>query len=1354
VNSIVKTPSNRILQSDDPSLLHQFFDRAAEQWPERIAVDVPPGIGRPHRRLVTYRELQQQSDRLAALLSTLVTGECVVAILLARRSEHLYSSQLAVLKAGAAYTCIDPAFPDEQVRDILKDAEAVALLTNNAGLVRAESLGFSGQVYDVAELTIPVGDAVVEPPIPSWLAPSSLAYIIYTSGTTGRPKGVMIEHDSISNLVSADLREFDLSTEDRVGQNSSPAYDSSVEEIWLAFAAGATVVVMDDDTTRMGPDLVSWLRSERITVFCPPPTLLRTTGCDDPLSALPDLSFLYVGGEALPDDVADRWARGRRLVNGYGPTECSVTAVRARIREGQLITIGRPVRGLQAWVLNEMLEEVDDGQRGELCIGGIGLARGYRNRPELTAKRFPVHPRLGRIYRTGDLVHRDPDGSFFYHGRIDSQVKLRGYRVELEAIEAKLAECEGVREAACRVQQNGSLQMLIAFVVPEDGHKPKFDDLKKSLLKALPAYMVPSRFAILDDLPTTVGGKLNRHALPLLETQDPQRDKRKVSPRSLLEERVEAAFCEVLRLNSGVDIHDDFFNDLGGDSLSAAELISLLRDDPTTASITVRDLYEARSVAELAKRAQIDEGADEMFEDDPAQSTGHPFLATSVQIIWLLIGLVLGSLAAYLAAFHALPFLLRGVGLIPFLLLSPLLVFMSLVVYTPAALLNAVIMKRLLIGRYRPLRAPVWGSFYVRNWMVQQAVRIIPWRLFQGTVFQIAALRALGARIGSRVHIHGGVNLLQGGWDLLEIGDDVTLSQDAAVRLVDLDDGHVIVGSVSLGDGSTLDVRAGVSGDTILEPEAFLTALSNLPGGGVIPRGERWDGIPAMPAGQSPPRPALPAGERIVSPFRHGIALVAARLGFWLITGLALVLPAIALALFHEVDANDFLSWLSSPSRSLSVLAAAFMMVTLPVPLTVVIQALAMRAMGRIPPGVISRWGYGYVRVCLKTRIVQSAGEWLSGTLFWPLWLRLAGMKIGRGCEISTIIDVVPELIEIGNESFFADGIYLSGPRVHRDTVTLAETRLGENTFLGNHVVVPAGQRLPDNVLIGICTVADDTVIRRDTAWFGHAPFELPRREVIEFDRRLTHDPSLIRYIDRVFWELLRSALLVVPLLILPVWFHFLEAAKGKVSGQLFFVAVVPLVSLATVAFLCLLVLVLKWGLLGRVRPGIHAFWSCWCSRWDFLYVVWAFYAYGPLSFLEGTLLLSWYLRAMGARIGRRVILGGGFAQVVDPDMLQFEDGATVSCQFQAHTFEDRVLKIDRVMIRRRATLGSGTVLLYGADIGARTQVAPHSVVMKRESLLPGHSYSGCPTRPVKSRHDYEQAQHSSERQAEYSTLG
>ena len=586
-----------------------------------------PVSGRSERRAVTYRELEQQADALASFLSNLVAGECVVAILLPRSSEHLYSSQLAVLKAGAAYACIDTASPDDQLRDILRDSDAVALLTDIEGLARAARCGFAAElVFDVSQVMRQrkIGD----PPVPSWLSPKSLAYVIYTSGTTGRPKGVMIEHAGISNLVRADIEEFALTHEDRVAQSSSPAYDSSLEEIWLAFAAGGTVVVMDDDTVRSGPDLVPWLQRERVTVLCPPPTLLRTTGCDEPDAALPELSFLYVGGEALPSDVAERWARGRRLVNGYGPTECTVTALRGRIEEGEPITIGRPVPGLQAWVLDESLNEVSCGQQGELCIGGVGLARGYRNRPELNDEKFPVHPRLGRIYRTGDLAHRDPDGRFFYAGRMDSQVKLRGYRIELEAIEARLAECEGVREAACRLQQNGSQPMLVAFIVSDNGQDPRlFDNLKAYLLKSLPAYMVPSRFAFLPKLPTTVGGKLNRKQLPYLESQyrDPQ--KQTVAPRTLMEEKIVTAFREVLRLPA-VDIYEDFFYDLGGDSLNAAELISRLRDEPSTASITVRDLYEARCVVELALRAHAKEDFEVENDRDLSRPAVHPVLAS------------------------------------------------------------------------------------------------------------------------------------------------------------------------------------------------------------------------------------------------------------------------------------------------------------------------------------------------------------------------------------------------------------------------------------------------------------------------------------------------------------------------------------------------------------------------------------------------------------------------------------------------------------------------------------------------------------------------------------------------------
>ena len=304
----------------DPILLHDFFDHAARRWPDRIAIDAPPASGRSDRRVISYAELQRQCDALAGLLRDFVKEECVVAILLPRNSEHLYLAQLAVLKAGAAYTCIDPLFPDEQISAILSDSQAIAVLGDAAGLLRARHVAPEVECFlDVIDWA--PGEAPAEELEPaSWLTPHSLAYLIYTSGSTGRPKGVMIEHGSIANLVRGDLQTLGVTPHDRVGQSASSAYDSSVEETWFALAAGATLVVMDDETTRLGPDLIAWLRRERLTMFAPSPTLLRATGCENPQRELPNLRLIHVGGEALPRDVADRWAPGRMLINDYGPT--------------------------------------------------------------------------------------------------------------------------------------------------------------------------------------------------------------------------------------------------------------------------------------------------------------------------------------------------------------------------------------------------------------------------------------------------------------------------------------------------------------------------------------------------------------------------------------------------------------------------------------------------------------------------------------------------------------------------------------------------------------------------------------------------------------------------------------------------------------------------------------------------------------------------------------------------------------------------------------------------------------------------------------------------------------------------
>jgi non-ribosomal peptide synthetase-like protein len=660
------------------------------------------------------------------------------------------------------------------------------------------------------------------------------------------------------------------------------------------------------------------------------------------------------------------------------------------------------------------------------------------------------------------------------------------------------------------------------------------------------------------------------------------------------------------------------------------------------------------------------------------------------------------------------------------LALSPFAVAIVLFGYAPCSIAFAVLLKRILVGRYSAGRVPVFSGFYVRHWIVQKAARAIPWDSLSGTEFECRALRALGARIGRRVHIHRGVTLDQGGWDLLDIGDDATLAQDAALRLVDLENGELLVGPVKIGPGATVDVRGGMSADSSLGSGAFLGALSWLPGGYHVPDGARFDGVPARAAGRAPDVAEVD-DDREWSPDAYALALVTARATMRCLFAVPLTALVALLAWRSGVDLAGLArvlvngSWSGFETFLLALAACAA------IPATLLLQALFLRAIGNVPAGSVKRTSPAHLRIVLKTEVVQSAGTWISGTLFWPVWLRLAGMRVGRSAEVSTILGVVPELVEIGEESFLADGIYLGCPRLHRGVVTAALTTLGQRTFLGNHVVVLAGHRLKDDLLVGVCTVTAPESMRSNSAWFGHPPFELPRRPQSDFDRSLTHDPNLVLRCTRIAWELLRFAL-PFPAVFVASWSatwlanqHLGEQAFARDTLQLAALAVLVATSGP------LFVWALKWILLGRVRPGQHPLWSSWCSRWDFHYVVWALYARAALSALEGTSFLAWYLRAMGCKVGRGVVLAGGFAQVVDPDMLEFEDGATVHALFQAHSFEERVLKIDRVRVGRDSNVGPGAVLFFGAEIGEGARVLPHSVVMKHERVPAWRTYVGCP---------------------------
>jgi non-ribosomal peptide synthetase-like protein len=304
-------------------------------------------------------------------------------------------------------------------------------------------------------------------------------------------------------------------------------------------------------------------------------------------------------------------------------------------------------------------------------------------------------------------------------------------------------------------------------------------------------------------------------------------------------------------------------------------------------------------------------------------------------------------------------------------------------------------------------------------------------------------------------------------------------------------------------------------------------------------------------------------------------------------------------------------------------------------------------------------------------------------------------MKVGPDSEISTIMGVVPELVSLEGSCFFADGIYLGGPKMQGGAFTIGRVDLSKGTFFGNHAVIPGGSALPADILLGICTVADTDKIKAGTSWFGHPSFELPRREIVECDRSLTHTPAWYRYLNRLAWEFGRFLLPTVPMLVLVAWFKCLELFVGQTTPLFFYSVIVPAYGLCFALILPALTVMLKWILLGRGKAGHHPLWSFWCCRWDFLYVTWGMWARPFAKRLEGTLAINAWLRFFGVGVGKRVFLGPGFAQVVDPDMLNFEDHATVANLFQAHSFEDRVLKKAPVYIREHATVRSGTVMLY-----------------------------------------------------------
>ncbi|WP_162033759.1 non-ribosomal peptide synthetase, partial [Chryseobacterium potabilaquae] len=598
-HSMTHNRSNAMAEDDTSITIHESFERQVEKTPDHIALvyeDVR----------LTYKELNERSNQMAHyLLQNYQIQPDELIPLCLERSEHMLIGILGVLKSGGAYVPMDPSYPVDRIEHILGDTKARVVIgegrtKDKLDEFKSDTIDLSILRLDSSEMRERLDDYSKENPLTE-VSSSDLSYVIYTSGTTGKPKGVMIEHSGVVNLVSDLYSRYQLNSEDVILQFANYVFDASVEQILLALLNGNTLLLAKDKSYLNEDLFLQALSDHKVSYIHLTPSVLKTID----VTRINSLRVLNSGGEHLPNDLYNKLQNNHfKLVNSYGPTETTVTSL---VNAGNgSNNIGKAITNTTVYVLDGYLRPVPVGVVGELYIGGSGLSRGYLNLPELTAERFLLNPfqseeekEIGyndRMYKTGDLVRYLANGDLEYIGRNDFQVKIRGYRIELGEIENALLSYEGIRQSVVLAKENSSgLKYLVGYYVSDTA--VNHEDLSVYLSGLLPEYMVPSVYVHLESLPLTINGKLDRRALPEPSFTG---DKEYIAPKTSLQRDLAAIYSEVLGLPvESIGLHDDFFR-LGGDSIISIQLVSRLRKR-LSLSLSVKEVFTYRTVYHLSE---------------------------------------------------------------------------------------------------------------------------------------------------------------------------------------------------------------------------------------------------------------------------------------------------------------------------------------------------------------------------------------------------------------------------------------------------------------------------------------------------------------------------------------------------------------------------------------------------------------------------------------------------------------------------------------------------------------------------------------------------------------------------------
>lgn len=1290
--------------------LHELFETQVDTRGEASALICGELV-------LSYEELEAQANRLAHhLRSAGARPGCLIGLCLSR-SEKPIIAILACLKAGAAYVPIDPTHPDDRIRYIIEEAEISLLICQEALAARIRTV-FNGTLIslDGSAPEIATQCTARLTRNETGVTPDDLCYVIYTSGTSGRPKGVMTEHRNAHHFVQAFNTVCTTTPSDRIYQGFSLSFDGSVEEIWMAFSNGATLLVGTPETPRFGNDLAKYLSQAAITYFSSVPTMLSTITDD-----VATLRQLVVSGEACPPELVARWARpGRLILNVYGPTEATVNTTAKICKPDVPITIGHPIAGYSTLILDSEMRPLPAGAKGELYIGGPGVSRGYLKQIELTSRHFVRSPHDdSRLYRTGDLVSISEHGELEFFGRIDDQIKIRGFRVELSEITSVLLAQSNVASATVTADNREGVAILAAYIAAKDRDKPIDRGALLDGLKAkLPAYMVPAYLDVLDELPMLSTGKVDRKRLPKPVLPLLEETKAEAPPTSPLEGKIAETWATIFNV-SKVGIDQDFFLDLGGHSLLAAQMVTLLRAR-VDLHVPVRDVYAFPTIRQLAAHLAIERGPPASKPTRPQDVT--PSLRREVGIgTATLQGLLLVALWYALSTpiLFVLPiaddFLRARISTVNTIII--LVLFYAALL--PVMMIIGVGAKWLIIGRYKPGVYPLWGSYYIRWWLVGGLQRILSPGLFIGTPLMPVYYRLMGAKVGRHCVLE---SALVSAWDLVSIGSDTSIGADTQMQCARVENGYLILGRVDIGNRCFVGSHSAFGLNVRMADDSRLDDQSLLPDGAALSTGEQRRGSP----GEQLPVAVPNDGPIHRASFFRRTAFVVFAWFLGTLISFSAMAPGVALLVLWQYAFRHGWVWVliwATPALIPVLIVVACLWV-------VVLKAILLR---RAKPGIYRIYSFYYLRHWLAYGLMRSSRNLflpIFTTIYLPPWMRLLGAKIGKYAEMSTIWSFMPELLDAGESAFFADGCMLGGRRVFGGHFEIRINRIGSRSFVGNGAFMPTGANLGDNCLLGVLSAppATSDSTPAGTDWLGSPAFQLPNRQKIGgFEETATYRPTAKLYFQRAVVDALR--------ILIPAYTSTFLGLSGiaallygyEVYGMPITFTFLPVLGLLAAAIAVLIVVGLKWMVMGRFKPVIVPLWSPYVWFNEMVNGAYESIMAPVLSAFFGTPFAAPLLRLLGCKIGRHCYIAT--ALFSEFDLVHIGDFAALNAGvvIQNHLFEDRIMKSSYLTIENGCSIGNMSVVLYDSRMQERATLGPLSLLMKGEVMPPDSRWHGIP---------------------------